>query len=463
MPVATTVVSPSNIPRQLSTGDSQGEILGQSASDLIAFYGATPVAQRSGPPQFPVGTTLGGATLFSVNTTALTPTGVATITCAAQALTCTGSPTLAGDILIVNKIAAQAGLGIVNIRHGTTAATPVINYCNLSGGTLTPTATESYLILAVRAAPALITAGSLTITPAPVPANSTMEQIFTATGLVTAGSPIVAQKPTDQAGLGLAGARIVANNQVGITFINPTAATITPTAAEAYLLIAGGGYDLTANTFILGANVGTLTGVATITTAEQAITVTGGVAVGDSVLGISKPTQQNGLGIVNTRVSAANVLGVAFVNPTAGTLTPTASEIYQVQISRPIMPAVSVLYSVTLTPTSVAANTTAEQTFTVTGLLASTLVYVSKPSFTNGIGIVGYRVSAANTLAITFANPTAAAITPPSEVYLVANVSLMPSAGSYISQPVALGAVGTVTLANELRATMVGLGLIAGG
>ena len=48
-----------------------------------------------------------------------------------------------------------------------------------------------------------------------------------------------------------------------------------------------------------------------------------------------------------------------------------------------------VLYTQTLTPASVAANTTAEQTFTVTGLVLSSAAWVNKPSFTTGIGIVG--------------------------------------------------------------------------
>jgi hypothetical protein len=33
--------------RQISTGDPDGTRLGQSATDTISFYGATPVAQRA--------------------------------------------------------------------------------------------------------------------------------------------------------------------------------------------------------------------------------------------------------------------------------------------------------------------------------------------------------------------------------------------------------------------------------
>lgn len=41
-------VSTSNAVRQLSDGSSQGTVLGRSAADPIAFYGATPQGQPSG-------------------------------------------------------------------------------------------------------------------------------------------------------------------------------------------------------------------------------------------------------------------------------------------------------------------------------------------------------------------------------------------------------------------------------
>jgi hypothetical protein len=76
--------------------------------------------------------------------------------------------------------------------------------------------------------------------------------------------------------------------------------------------------------------------------------------------------------------------------------------------------------SVTLSPALIVLNTTAEQTFTVNGLLPGDMVLVNKPTTQAGLGIVGSRVSAANTLAITFSNNTAASITPTAgQTYLV--------------------------------------------
>ena len=88
------------------------------------------------------------------------------------------------------------------------------------------------------------------------------------------------------------------------------------------------------------------------------------------------------------------------------------------------------LFQITLTPAIVAANTTAEQTFAATGIGLSTggfpsilpgdFVWVNKPTAQAGLGIVGARVSANDTLAITFSNNTGSGITPTAgEVYAV--------------------------------------------
>lgn len=73
---------------------------------------------------------------------------------------------------------------------------------------------------------------------------------------------------------------------------------------------------------------------------------------------------------------------------------------------------------------AVAANTSAEQTVAAPGLLVGDFVSVVKPSFQAGLGVVNARVSAANTLAITFSNLTIGALTPTaSEIYLVLHAS----------------------------------------
>lgn len=73
--------------------------------------------------------------------------------------------------------------------------------------------------------------------------------------------------------------------------------------------------------------------VANATSAEQTFTVNG-LLIGD-VVSVTKPTTQGGLGIVNSRVSAANTLALTFMNTTAATITPTAAEAYTIELNRP--------------------------------------------------------------------------------------------------------------------------------
>lgn len=73
----------------------------------------------------------------------------------------------------------------------------------------------------------------------------------------------------------------------------------------------------------------------------------------------------------------------------------------------------------TLSPAAVGAATTSEQTFTVRGLKPSDAVFVVKPTHTTGVMPVHARVSANDTLAVCFNNPTAGSLTPPAEPYLI--------------------------------------------
>jgi len=73
----------------------------------------------------------------------------------------------------------------------------------------------------------------------------------------------------------------------------------------------------------------------------------------------------------------------------------------------------------TLTPASVGANTTSEQTFNVPGVLPGDSIDINKASHQAGLGITNVRCSAAGVLAITFMNNTASPIVPVSEQYII--------------------------------------------
>lgn len=77
---------------------------------------------------------------------------------------------------------------------------------------------------------------------------------------------------------------------------------------------------------------------------------------------------------------------------------------------------------VTIDVAAVGANTTAEQAFTVTGLAMTDIVVVNKPAHSTGLGIVNARVSAPDTIAITFMNCTAAPIDPGAQTYLITSI-----------------------------------------
>lgn len=72
------------------------------------------------------------------------------------------------------------------------------------------------------------------LTPAIVAANTTAEQIFAVAGVPADAAFVGVTKPTAQAGLGIVGARVSSAGNIAITFVNDTAAGITPTAAEVY-------------------------------------------------------------------------------------------------------------------------------------------------------------------------------------------------------------------------------------
>lgn len=450
--------------RQLSDGNPIGTVLGQSVTDKIGFYGGTPVAQPSGFAELNVA--LGGAA-GSVMTfsSAQSPSGVTTLTSAEYSITVQngtgGTLTPAtGDVMIVNKPTAQAGLGVGNVRQSG-AGTIGLTFSNFTGTMITPTASQAYGIVGLRGLNPI----TAVLTPAAVAASTTAEQIFTVTG-ASVGDVMVVNKPTTQAGLDIAGVRVAGNNQVGINFVNLTAGVLTPTPGQTYTFFDTAGMDAVSNTIILALN-STLT-PATVTAAQ-----TGNIAVSssniladDTLMQWSKPTTQVSIAATGGHVVSAGVLALNVTNPTVTVATPTASEIYAVSMYRNAPAAPCVVYNTTLTPASVAANTTAEQTFVVTGVVAGSAVTVNWPAPTPGLGIMGARVSSANNVAITFCNATAAALTPAAGTYAVANFQALidVTTGNAMVQSAAPADNGTQRLTDAIRTALgpQGLNLIAG-
>lgn len=74
----------------------------------------------------------------------------------------------------------------------------------------------------------------ITITPASVAAATTAEQNFRLPGIRLRDTIVGVSKATFQAGIGMGNWRVVADDTIGITFINATAGAVTPTANEVY-------------------------------------------------------------------------------------------------------------------------------------------------------------------------------------------------------------------------------------
>jgi len=74
---------------------------------------------------------------------------------------------------------------------------------------------------------------------------------------------------------------------------------------------------------------------------------------------------------------------------------------------------------VVLDPSSVSANTTDEQSFSVGGVVSGDKITVIKPSHTTGLGIFNARSDGNDTVKIQFMNVTGSTIDPPSETYRI--------------------------------------------
>lgn len=104
--------------------------------------GNSPATTAQTPLQSPISN---AASIYMLSVS-LSPAAIVLNTTAEQSFTIAGLQ--ASDLVIVNKPTAQAGLGIVGTRVA--ANTLYITFSNNTGSTITPTASESYLLTIVR-------------------------------------------------------------------------------------------------------------------------------------------------------------------------------------------------------------------------------------------------------------------------------------------------------------------------
>ena len=208
---------------------------------------------------------------------------------------------------------------------------------------------------------------------------------------------LAVSKPSATAGLGIGGCRVVSNNVIAVNYINNTASPITP-AAETYTMIAVNELAALSKLFTANVNIGS-PGANTASSTTEVTVALNGLLTTDNVVSVQKPTFQAGMAAVPGRVGAANSLRINMVNPSGTGVTPTANEIYAIGIQRQIPQNPLNFLIAQLPPAPVAANTTAEQLFAVSGLTYINSkpgsISVNKPTNQQGLAIVGYRVASA--------------------------------------------------------------------
>lgn len=389
-------------------------------------------------------------------------------------------PVATTSVVWYNSPASTAGLVPAGIRvsTGQSTSTVAINYANVSNAAVNMAA-GTYDFVELISGPLTTSA---TLSPAVVPFNTSQEQIFTITGNVCVpGTVGIVNKPTAQTGLGYSPfCRVVGYNQVGVTFFTvstgsaTTGAGITPTAAEVYNFAFLPQLNACDPTFQYVVPI-----AQTATNNSSAVELTSaatGVQATDMVVGISRATTATSLtstAITGGRVTSAGVLGIQYLSVLGGQ-TPQSSEMLSVAVMRqtPLNPCM--IYNAALTGTTCAATTNIEVTTTVTGLVASTTVAVVKPTLTAGLAVANARVSAANTLAVTYVNLTTNTITIPAETYTIANVQLQGpgvgvvssgasgGAGCSVTQRFYPGVQSTLAMAAALKQALQNQGAITG-
>lgn len=465
---------------QMTYNSPDGAQAGRTSQDAVAFYGAVPVSQRASALQQIVTVSQTAGLLVVAQTNSQKEPTLTAQNISSMFITLTGAPMLSSaDVVVLNKQIPLAQFGVAGVRVSTSS--PAINTLiltlmganlNTSGLSTTTPTSDQYLMAAFRGS----VVNSVALTPASVAANNTAEQQFTVTGIAP-GMLVALTKPTDQQSLGIAGTRVVSNNVLGVTFINTGNTAITP-SAETYNYVAMAGAAPISPYITFGINMSqagviTVTGAGPLTATN--ITVTG-VQNSDQVIGIGQNILMNASTVtgdkpilIGAQVSTQvpNQVQLKFLNAvTPSTITAISTDTWLVPMLRQNCEAPMTVYPATVTTANIGPFTCTEIGVTVTGITVSCAILVSKPSFTSGIGVLGYRVSSVaatgSTVGITFGNPTSATIAIPTETYSVAAFKPYIGVGHYVQQMISPLNVQSVALTNEMRNTLAGMGIFAG-
>ena len=243
---------------------------------------------------------------------------------------------------------------------------------------------------------------------------------------------------------------------------------VTPTAAETYSFAFLPQLNAFNPHLVYGVACPATAGVAVSTNVNFNSTVTG-LLTSDTVVSVRKPLTSSTIFVTDSYCSTANTLMTAYACQ-QGTQTPLSSEVYLADVIRQQVLNPCMLYSTTLATSTINATTSAEVTTTVTGLVVSSSVAVNKPTLTPGLMITSARVTAANTIGVSYVNLTTTAISLPSETYTIANIQLQGpgvggqnvTTGQFVMQHYYPAQQQSLVLSNALRTALVNMNLISG-
>ena len=121
---------------------------------------------------------------------------------------------------------------------------------------------------------------------------------------VALGQVCMVNKAAQQAGLGIGNVRVIANNQIGITFINYTGAAIQPNAAETYLVLAINDLPAISPSSEVGLTVTSTSPTATSQTVTEVQVTASGMLATDMPSVPNKPTTTAGIATVEDTAGA---------------------------------------------------------------------------------------------------------------------------------------------------------------
>jgi hypothetical protein len=347
------------------------------------------------------------------------------------------------------------------------------------------------------------------LTPTAVTGNAILETTVAITPTLgsfcaTSDFVLAVSKPTLSAGLGVAGVRISAANQIAINFANPTGAPVTP-GQEIYTAVVAQGFPVVTQTI-------TPLAVASMSSLEQIFTIQGSGAIGTAVIngsgqvvGVQITAGGSGyfyppavtfaggppLGSINSAIVGSGpgaagiiggspfssaIVGSGNVSGTAvGLDSPAATSQYPYGSGATGIGVVSGGAVVGVVMTAFGSGYQASPAVTFVGgntFSPGMIAHVNKPSATAGLGIGNVRVVGPYQIGVEYINDTVSTITPPTEVYRFLVTNELPAVNNILqyvwtaATPIMglLGALTGTTL--EMPVTISGIlanDLIAGG